>query len=913
MGTTPQFAFSDTATFDQNLAAFSAEVETLDSNAGRVLAAALPALANETQDRTKLLNELFAAICASAATSPTGAGVAPPAAAPAAAAPVVAPVSVGWFLEGIEIEGIRGINNEGEPLKLKFKADCVNSISAPNAVGKSSIYDALSFALTGKIPKLDRLLQSEHPEDYYVNKFHPQRIGTVKLILRPDNGGGAVSVTVTRTPAGKRTVVGSPGIDPNALLAELNREFVLLDAATFRSFIDDKALDRGRAFSGLLGLQKYSVLRQQLQALANTRAFNSHFDVTTHASKKAMADRNVASAKATITRDYEALVKEALPRELPAVDQQQRCHAALSGISLLTDHCTGRAFMDLDVETCLSVIRTAEGGPKRDRLAAVIREQGMWNAANRGMPTEADLPRLAELAASREEALARTSGDVLRRLYKLSEQVMTDGNWPSPTLCPTCDKDDGTSVLDVVRSKLGQYDAVESATQALAQEWSSKGWADLGDLENLALAEGETTLIRQLMQSGGAGTISAADARLLASHVSGLRVRASASLAALATERTRLESELPPLFVTVTTAVETVRRLQASWKALVEAERESGLEAVRAACVELLKSFVDASSEAFAQAESALAATRLRKVEPLCQNMFGQVMFSPVVPALRKPPGSEEIGIRLAQFWGLNDVSAQALLSESYRNAFAVSVYLAAASLFGGAPRFVVLDDVTSSFDAGHQHHLVEVIRTKFSRPVQPNGPQVILLSHDTLLEKLFNKHSGSPGWSHQRLEGTARTAVLPQSGAVNKVRDATIDLLNAGRVDDAAPRIRQYLEYVLQAVIDRCRIPIPPDIAFGDDKRTPGEFLKAIEAAVDLEQRAGSLILDATQVQNLQLHSAAIVGNFLTHWSTGQTQAFSASALLGVMQAIEKFPECFQYEPTPGAPKKYYSSLNRR
>ena len=65
---------------------------------------------------------------------------------------------------------------------------------------------------------------------------------------------------------------GPAGIDANALLTQLNREFVLLDGETFRSFIDSKALDRGRDFAGLLGLARYSVLRQQLQALANTRA-----------------------------------------------------------------------------------------------------------------------------------------------------------------------------------------------------------------------------------------------------------------------------------------------------------------------------------------------------------------------------------------------------------------------------------------------------------------------------------------------------------------------------------------------------------------------------------------------------------------------------------------------------------------
>jgi recombinational DNA repair ATPase RecF len=911
MGTTPLFAFSDTATFGQNLAAFSAIVELLDPNGGRILAAALPALANETQDRTKLLNDMFVAMSNSAAVSQAGAGS--PTGAATASAPQAASTSAGWFLEEIEIEGIRGINNEGTPLRLKFRTDSVNSISAPNAVGKSSIYDALSFALTGKIPKLDGLLQSERPEDYYLNRFHPQRCGTVKLTLRPDNGGSSVSVTVTRTSTGQRNVSGSPGIDPYALLATLNREFVLLDAVTFRGFIDEKALERGRSFSGLLGLQKYSALRQQLQALANTRAFNTHFDINAHSLRKTTADRNVTTAKTAIDRDYQALVKESLQVDISAVEQQQRCHAALSGISLLRDQCSGQTFMNVDIEACLDAIRTAEGGPKRERLVAVVREEEGWNTANKAVPADDDLPKLGELAVLREEALARTSGDLLRRLYKTSEEVMSGAGWSSPTLCPTCEKDDGTSVLDSVRSKLSEYDAVEKATQALAEEWASKGWGDLADLETLALAAGESPRIRELTRRGEAGTISSADAGQIATHVSALRSRTVARLASLAAERLQLQNELPPLFAEVTTAVETARRLQSNWNALETAETESNSEAQRATHVERLKALLDATSTLFAQGESALAASRLSKVEPLCQTMFADIMFSPVVPALRKPQGSEELSIRLAKFWGLNDVSAQALLSESYRNAFAVSVYLAAASLFGGAPRFVVLDDVTSSFDAGHQHHLVEVIRTRFSRPLQPNGPQVILLSHDTLLEKLFNKHSGSPGWSHQRLEGTARTAVLPQSGAVNKVRDATIDLLNAGRVDDAAPRIRQYLEYVLQSVIDRCRIPVPPDVAFGDDKRTPGELLKAIEAAVDLEKRAASLVLDATQVQNLQMHSATIIGNFLAHWSTGQTQAFSAMALLGVMQAIDRFPECFQYEPTPGAPKKHYSTLNRR
>jgi hypothetical protein len=176
-------------------------------------------------------------------------------------------------------------------------------------------------------------------------------------------------------------------------------------------------------------------------------------------------------------------------------------------------------------------------------------------------------------------------------------------------------------------------------------------------------------------------------------------------------------------------------------------------------------------------------------------------------------------------------------------------------------PKFIVLDDVTSSFDAGHQNFLAELLRTTFARPANVDGPQVILLSHDTMLEKLFNKHSNTGTWWHQRLEGVPQIAVLPQAGAVNKVRDQTISMLQASQVDFAKEGVRQYLEYRLSDLISRLRIPVPFDVAFNDNKQLASEFLQAIEAAVKLHQAANSLVLDATQVAGLNASMATIVG----------------------------------------------------
>ncbi|MCK1522796.1 ATP-binding protein [Bradyrhizobium sp. 17] len=72
----------------------------------------------------------------------------------------------GWYLQRVSIEGFRGINNEGAPLVLKLKPDCVNSISAPNGVGKTSIFDAIVYAITGRTPKLEDLPAAEKGPSY---------------------------------------------------------------------------------------------------------------------------------------------------------------------------------------------------------------------------------------------------------------------------------------------------------------------------------------------------------------------------------------------------------------------------------------------------------------------------------------------------------------------------------------------------------------------------------------------------------------------------------------------------------------------------------------------------------------------------------------------------------------------------
>lgn len=920
----PTLAFLDTAEIESNLEVFAAYLAGLDVDLAAALTPMLGDLSETSMKREDILDILMTALLAAEAEAAASGTADKPSTdelgmfpvieketSPAPTAPVAPPI--GWFLEQLEIEGFRGINNQGAPLVLKFKPDAVSSISAPNGVGKSSIFDALTFALRKSIPKLDNLAAAEKGRDYYLNRFHTGGVGTIALTLNPTDGSPSTTVTVTLDSAGTRTVSATNGADGEALLKALHREFVLLDGTTFQRFIDDTSLSRGRNFAGLLGLSRYSTLRGALDTLANTRSFNNHFDRSVVLARRDAVTKAIRDLAPRIAADYEALIKMPLEPAAPQPEIESACHGALKSIPALAQHCDGKAFGDIDLDACINTIVSEEGGEKKTRHGELVRKMSEFTTAAAKGPSEEDVGALADITSRRDAAVAQTSGDLLNELYRVTEKVLTSGAWANPDICPACERPGDGAVLDLVQARIAEYEKVDEETQVAATAWATNGWSEQGSLFSVHLEEADAAQAKQLCARGAKGELSAAD---LAS-LSGLRLTLTTRLKTLIvdvqTEVDELAKVLPPSLVAATTAVETARRLQAAWRDAAEHEKVRAAADAQEARIAQLKTFVDGANDAFAVAESAMATERLKKVLPVCRDLFKAIMGQSVVPALAKRAGTEELAISLSAFWSLQDVSAQALLSESFRNGFAVSVYLAAASLYGGAPKFMILDDVTSSLDAGHQLNLVDVIRLQFARPRVAGGPQIILLSHDTMLEKLFNAHNGSTEWQHQRLEGTPQMAVLPQSGAINKVRDGTNDLLNQGRAADAAPFIRQYLEYQLCNIITRCKIPVPFEVAYNDDQKMVGRLFSAIQDAVKLNKKAGDLVLESAQETALEQRGMTISSNFISHWATGSTGAYSAVALQTVMSAIDALQDCFMHQPDPAKPKIFYRSLSQK
>jgi hypothetical protein len=158
--------------------------------------------------------------------------------------------------------------------------------------------------------------------------------------------------------------------------------------------------------------------------------------------------------------------------------------------------------------------------------------------------------------------------------------------------------------------------------------------------------------------------------------------------------------------------------------------------------------------------------------------------------------------------------------------------------------------------------------------------------------------------------------AVLLQTQGADRLKTTISSLLSAGKVSQAEPLIRQYLEYKLQQIIRKVHVPVPIDFAIKDTSRMVANCLDAITSAIDLHNKAGTLVLDKQQVKDVDTsHVPAIVGNWVSHYETGSGSSLSAPALHGVVASIDALAECFRYDDKSGGSsvRKWYKSLSRR
>lgn len=829
-----------------------------------------------------------------------------------------------YFLTRIKIEGFRGINNESSPLELKFRTDSVNSVYAINGLGKSSVYEALNYAIRGDIPKLTDLQAQERPEEYYCNKFHSQGTATIEIELAPDDGSPNTIIIVQRDGSGNRTVSSPTGTpDPDILLNSLNEDFTLLDYQTFERFIDSSPLERGRSFSALLGLSIYSDFRQALQSVSDTRVINSQLDISSIQTEIRGAEEAANGALRRLGVSYEGITGKQLTDVSQLEQYVREVVEALGGIPLLKNEVDGKDLKDINFETLNILIKSAEGGDERKELEKLIETTTKAQGIGAGDIAQfnAEQIEMQRLLKEKEELISNTPGEPFKQLYDATKSLIESGEWKEANKCPLCQSEIKEAISDVVDERLEKYKNVTDKNNEISSVWEAASWVRrLNTLERASILEvpDDKKIFHNLSQEVSAGIITTARVTGATASLVELEKILASKITLMQERKEELEQQLPPSLVRLTEQVEHGRQFHQALSEYQEKTTIKDIAQTKLNRCERWKQFINRASAVFAAAESELSSKKIEAIDQEYKTIFERIMgVSDVVPELQRADRREDLHVQLSNFHGQSGLSARALLSESYRNALAISVFLSAAMRRAGTSKFIILDDITSSFDAGHQWKLMEIIREELQQPNNTDGLQFIILSHDSLLEKYFDKLGSTAAWHHQKLQGMPPVGmVLSQSQDSNRLRSNADRLLEAGQVQEAKPLIRQYLEHKLLKIIQKVKIPVQLDFAIKDDKKMVSNSIDAINVAIDLHDRAGDLVLDAQQTQNFKsVLVPALIGNWVSHYETNTSGDVAPAVLKGVLDTIDQIEECFKFDDNSSGSveKKWYKSLSSR
>ena len=291
---------------------------------------------------------------------------------------------------------------------------------------------------------------------------------------------------------------------------------------------------------------------------------------------------------------------------------------------------------------------------------------------------------------------------------------------------------------------------------------------------------------------------------------------------------------------------------------------------------------------------------------------FSIMKNSDIIPLIKKDSKGHKINFLIEKFYTINkENNATPLLSESYRNALCLSTYFASALKRNAKSNFIVLDDITSSFDSGHQFYLLELIKDKISRISNKKGKQIILFTHDGLLKKTLNGYDNCyKNWSHNCLVGNKDEIKLKEF-ACDDFKRIILDKINRG--DSLGSDLRSYYEFVILDIIEKLDIPIPYNLIFNRDKRLIDNLLKALNEIIQLRQTSKrKKIKTLPSKTDFKSFVQQIVNN-LSHIEDATSLSLDKPTLISYVDYIDSIKQRFQYECKCLRAQGwvYYKSLN--
>lgn len=613
------------------------------------------------------------------------------------------------------------------PLPLDFgKKNKSLAIFGENAAGKSTITDALEWFIQNRVEHLWREECKEKALRHVLASDDDEC--RVEVLFDGQDQGGAKSLS-----ANLKTTTIFKNDNTRDLVETLKDDRIILRHADIVKFLDETKGNKRKAIADIIGYEEITQFRDVIQKTYNAIRKDGAYTGAKHQSDSLQAD--MLDAVGQVVPDQQTflgIAKDIIaPFKLATVISDEPSFAkALDELGNL-----GNSAEKIKVAERLNRLAEACDNLKEDIDLFLSEASTFTDTYN-------------ALAKERESVNKLRLSDFLTKGRAVLEaESYTDDTCPfclSPFDLTKLQTEVGVRLAEMaeIQAKLntarGLKDALAQTVGCIVTRAKNIGetYKNLAGYKALiSSADDATELLRSYYQ--GLGTVfdslevfeppEGSD-----NAVSGLRAQCVSGAKKAQEDAGKLG--LTELEQQVANALAKIQTLGARVRDFEKAQRI--INAYEAQILTLYTIF-----ERFVKVQNAALQSVLDKISADVGSFYRKLHPEESVDNVRLNMVGEE-GVEFEySFHGNTTQPPRKYLSESHLNSLGVVLFLANACVFNKKARFLVLDDIVTSFDASHRRRLLRLLRDEFS------DWQIIILTHENIWFDIIKKEMGKHGW----------------------------------------------------------------------------------------------------------------------------------------------------------------------
>lgn len=244
----------------------------------------------------------------------------------------------------------------------------------------------------------------------------------------------------------------------------------------------------------------------------------------------------------------------------------------------------------------------------------------------------------------------------------------------------------------------------------------------------------------------------------------------------------------------------------------------------------------------------------------------------------------------------------QKYFSDSHLNCFGLSFFFASVIAFNKENKFLLLDDVISSFDSNHRKKFADLIFEKFS------DYQIILMTHENEWYQYVSKLAKRKSWLINEIKWSETEGTHLEDKPTD-LREIIETNLTKGNVDILGNPIRKYLEHSLKEICANLEVKVSFRFNEVNEKRMSDELLNELKSKINKSSndlKAQMLIIDSIINSN-------ILGNLLSHDNPFSPKLGDLKAFWADLNEMEKLFYCQDATCKKPVLVKHYDTVAKR